>query len=68
MTAAAPPSDFLGVALLVLLLGIRHGFDADHLAAIDGMTYHNARLRPGLARVCGALFSIGHGGVVVAVA
>jgi high-affinity nickel-transport protein len=68
MTASILPSDFLGVAAVVLLLGIRHGFDADHLAAIDGMTVHNARARPRLARVCGALFSIGHGGVVVAVA
>ncbi len=68
MSAPVLPSDFLGVALVVLLLGMRHGFDADHLAAIDGMTQHNARVRPRLARWCGALFSIGHGAVVVAVA
>jgi high-affinity nickel-transport protein len=68
MNTPALPGDFLGVALLVLLLGMRHGFDADHLAAIDGMTVHNDKGRPGLARVCGALFSIGHGLVVVAVA
>ena len=68
MSTSALPGDFLGVALVVLLLGMRHGFDADHLAAIDGMTYHNDKLRPRLARVCGALFSIGHGGVVVLVA
>jgi high-affinity nickel-transport protein len=68
MNAPPLPTDFLGVALVVLLLGLRHGFDADHLAAIDGMTYHNGKSRPGLARVCGVLFSIGHGLVVVAVA
>lgn len=68
MTAPALPTDFLGVAGVVLLLGMRHGFDADHLAAIDGMAQHNARARPGLARWCGALFSLGHGAVVVAVA
>ena len=68
MSGSALPADLLGVALVVLLLGMRHGFDADHLAAIDGMTQHNARARPGLARWCGALFSFGHGGVVVAVA
>ena len=68
MSPSAFPGDFLGVAFVVLLLGMRHGFDADHLAAIDGMTYHNDKLRPRLARVCGALFSIGHGGVVVLVA
>jgi high-affinity nickel-transport protein len=68
MIATPLANDFLGVALVVLLLGIRHGFDADHLAAIDGMTYYNARARPALARVCGALFSLGHGSVVVGVA
>jgi high-affinity nickel-transport protein len=68
MSASVLPTGFLGVALVVLLLGMRHGFDADHLAAIDGMTQHNARVRPGLARYCGALFSLGHGAVVVAVA
>jgi high-affinity nickel-transport protein len=68
MSAPALPADFLGVALVVLLLGMRHGFDADHLAAIDGMTQHNARVQPALARWCGALFSLGHGAVVIAVA
>ncbi|MEO8526227.1 MAG: nickel transporter [Caldimonas sp.] len=68
MAASALPTDFLGVALVVLLLGMRHGFDADHLAAIDGMTYHNHKRQPRLARYCGALFSLGHGAVVVAVA
>ena len=28
------PEDLIGVALVVLMLGIRHGFDPDHLAAI----------------------------------
>src|SRR5664279_3867723 len=68
MTAIPLPPDFLGVALAVSLLGIRHGFDADHLAAIDALTYHNAKPRPALARLCGALFSMGHGIVVIAVA
>ena len=68
MITTALPGDFLGVALVVLLLGMRHGFDADHLAAIDGMTYHNDKVRPGLARFCGVLFSIGHGIVVIGVA
>jgi high-affinity nickel-transport protein len=60
--------DFLGLAAVVLLLGLRHGFDADHLAAIDGLATHNAVLRPRLARLSGALFSLGHGLVVVGVA
>jgi high-affinity nickel-transport protein len=68
MTAIPLPPDFLGVALAVSLLGIRHGFDADHLAAIDALTYHNAKPRPTLARLCGALFSVGHGIVVIGVA
>ncbi len=68
MHLSALPGNFLDVAFVVLLLGIRHGFDADHLAAIDGMTYHNDRVRPGLARICGVLFSLGHGLVVVTVA
>lgn len=62
------PRDFLGLALVVLMLGIKHGLDADHLAAIDGLTRYNAPARPRLARIAGVLFSLGHGGVVVAVA
>jgi len=60
--------DLLGLAVVVLLLGLRHGFDADHLAAIDALAYHNAEQRPRLARLSGVLFSLGHGLVVVAVA
>ncbi len=48
--------------LLVLTLGMRHGIDADHLAAIDGFS----RLRPG--RWNGVLFGLGHGLVVTALA
>ena len=46
----------------------RHGFDADHLATIDGLTRYNARANPRLARMAGALFSLGHGVVVLLVA
>jgi nickel/cobalt transporter (NiCoT) family protein len=62
------PRDLLGLALVVLMLGIKHGFDADHLAAIDGLTRYNAQARPRLARLAGVLFSAGHGLVVVGVA
>jgi high-affinity nickel-transport protein len=62
------PRDMLALALVVLLLGIKHGFDADHLAAIDGLTRYNAQARPRLARRAGLLFSLGHGIVVVGVA
>ncbi|CAN5673215.1 hypothetical protein BH11PSE8_BH11PSE8_17380 [soil metagenome] len=63
-----PSTSFTALAALVLLLGMKHGFDADHLAAIDGLTRFNARDRPRLARRVGALFSAGHGAVVFAVA
>lgn len=53
---------------LAFVLGARHGFDADHLATIDGLTRRNARSHPLLARSAGLLFSLGHGSVVVAVA
>jgi len=62
------PQEGLALVLLVLAIGIKHGLDADHLAAIDGMTRYNAMVNPGLARYCGVLFSLGHGAVVVAVA
>lgn len=56
------------MAALVFALGLRHGFDPDHLVAIDGMT------RSTNSRWCGLFFSLGHGvavtliGVAVAVA
>jgi high-affinity nickel-transport protein len=62
------PADFLGLAGVVLMLGMKHGFDPDHLAAIDGLACHNAPTRPRIARLSGVLFSLGHGTVVVAVA
>ncbi len=62
------PQDMSTLGALVLLLGMKHGFDADHLATIDGLTRFNARSNPRLARFCGVLFSLGHGAVVIAVA
>lgn len=53
---------------LTFLLGLRHGLDPDHLAAIDNLTRYNAGHSPALARWCGALFSLGHGAAVTAVA
>jgi len=53
---------------LAFLLGVRHGFDADHLAVIDNLTRRNIRRPDGVARYAGALFSLGHGAVVIAVA
>ena len=60
--------DWISLLILTFVLGMKHGFDADHLATIDGLTRYNARLRPALARYCGTLFSLGHGAVVLAIA
>ncbi|MEO8675102.1 MAG: nickel transporter [Casimicrobiaceae bacterium] len=62
------PATWLALCALALVLGIRHGFDADHLATIDGLTRYNARANPRLSRSVGALFSLGHGVVVIFVA
>lgn len=68
MNANQLPQGLLELALIIVLMGVRHGFDPDHLAAIDGMTRYNARERPRLARLAGVFFSIGHGVVVISVA
>lgn len=62
------PSDWLSLLILTFVLGMKHGFDADHLATIDGLTRFNIRSRPIMARYCGTLFSLGHGAVVMAIA
>ena len=61
------PSDWMALLVLAFLLGAKHGFDADHLATIDGLTRHNLRHIPGRARWCGSLFSLGHGTVVTVI-
>lgn len=62
------PTEWTALCALVFLLGLKHGFDADHLATIDGLTRYNARLGRWFGRYCGALFSLGHGVVVLAIA
>src|ERR1051326_6989304 len=68
------PTDALGLAALVFLLGVRHGFDPDHLVAIDGLVRSSIARQPRWARWCGLFFSLGHGvavtlvGVAVALA
>jgi len=62
------PTTWAALCALAFVLGTKHGFDADHLATIDGLTRYNARSNPRLARFCGSLFSLGHGGVVLLVA
>lgn len=62
------PTDWSALCALVFLLGMRHGFDADHLATIDGLTRLNALKRRAFASQCGTWFSLGHGSVVLAIA
>lgn len=62
------PATWTALCTLAFVLGLKHGFDADHLATIDGLTRYNARANPRLAKVAGALFSLGHGAVVMLVA
>lgn len=55
----------LGIGLTAYALGVRHAFDADHVAAIDNTTRRLAeRGRP--ANTVGFWFSLGHSTVVVA--
>ncbi|OIQ91209.1 high-affinity nickel transport protein [mine drainage metagenome] len=65
---ATMPQNWLGLVLVVFILGMKHGMDPDHLATIDGMTRFNAQRRPRLSRWSGFLFSLGHGLVVTLVA
>lgn len=57
--------NWIGMVLLVFMLGLKHGMDPDHLATIDGMTRANSILRPRLSRWAGLLFSLGHGMTVI---
>lgn len=63
----ALPHDWLALLSLVFVLGMKHGFDPDHLATIDGLARFNAA-NYRLARWCGFLFSLGHGMVVMTAA
>lgn len=62
------PTNLSALLALVFVLGLRHGFDPDHLATIDGLTRFNAAANRGVARWCGMLFSLGHGAIVMVVA
>ncbi len=64
----ALPTHWLPLVAVVFLLGLKHGLDPDHLAAIDGLTRFNAGRRPIVSRWSGLLFSAGHGVIVTLVA
>ncbi|HYW76982.1 MAG TPA: HoxN/HupN/NixA family nickel/cobalt transporter [Gammaproteobacteria bacterium] len=62
LSGLGPP--FWGIGILAYLLGARHAFDIDHIAAIDNVTRrlrHEGR-RPAAV---GLFFSLGHSTVVV---
>lgn len=59
---------FVGLMGLAVLLGIAHGFDADHLAAIDAVIRSQPSERLARARRFGIYFSLGHGVVMALVA
>jgi high-affinity nickel permease len=55
-------------AFTVYALGLRHGADPDHLAAIDSMTRNAVVRSPRMSRFVGALFAGGHTVMVIAIA
>ncbi len=55
-------------AFTVFALGLRHGADPDHLAAIDNMTRNSVQRQPLLSRFIGTLFAGGHTVMVLAIA
>ncbi|MCX7271728.1 MAG: hypothetical protein NTV19_00630 [Burkholderiales bacterium] len=64
--AAPQGASLLGMLAAVALLGFKHGFDADHLAAIDALSRLNRQSgRERAARWSGAQFSTGHSLVVL---
>jgi len=57
-------TSWIVLVLMALTLGIRHGFDLDHLATIDAIT-RTVRDNRLLSKFVGFLFSLGHGIVVI---
>ncbi len=57
----------LGTALLAWVFGLRHAFDADHIAAIDNVV-RKLMHRGEKPRAAGLFFALGHSTVVVAAA
>ena len=53
-----------GTAILALTLGMRHAFDADHIAAIDNVARKLMQMRKRPISV-GLFFSLGHSTIVV---
>lgn len=56
-----------GLALM-FVLGLRHGFDPDHIAMIDSIAYRALETRPAMAPWTGTWFALGHGLTVTVIA
>jgi nickel/cobalt transporter (NiCoT) family protein len=56
------------IAIAVFMLGLRHGADPDHLAAIDSITRNSLQRQPSVSRFVGTLFAAGHSVMVLAIA
>jgi len=54
--------------ILLLVLGLRHGLDPDHITVIDGYTYRLHQKHHAWARWVGTLFALGHGIMVTIIA
>ncbi|MBC5804964.1 MAG: hypothetical protein DLM53_06485 [Candidatus Eremiobacter antarcticus] len=65
---AGTHATFWVVAFSVFVLGLRHGADPDHLAAIDNLTRNSLGVRARLSRFVGTLFAGGHSIMVLAIA
>ncbi|GAC1310583.1 MAG: hypothetical protein NVSMB24_28110 [Mucilaginibacter sp.] len=54
--------------IILLVLGLRHGLDPDHITVIDGYTYRLHEKKSFWARWVGTLFAFGHGAMVILIA
>lgn len=54
--------------IILLVLGLRHGLDPDHITVIDGYTYRLHEKKSAWSRWVGTLFTLGHGLMVTAIA
>ena len=64
LAGSAPSAGLVGVGVLAFVLGVRHAFDADHIATIDDCS--RLLVRQGKRPLgLGLFFALGHSGVVL---